>query len=107
MYILNISLYSRNWEEECVQDLFLSMLLTLLRLVNFVSKLCIIKKKRIIEDISFWLPVISILEEKIACIYDLTSKSTRVKFGLNYFKLVSSLCRLDISMDITLRIGED
>ena len=28
MYILNILFYLRNWEEECVHDLFLSMLVT-------------------------------------------------------------------------------
>ena len=28
MYILNILFYLRNWEEECVHDLFLSMLIT-------------------------------------------------------------------------------
>jgi hypothetical protein len=28
MYVLNILFYLRNWEEECVHDLFLSMLVT-------------------------------------------------------------------------------
>jgi hypothetical protein len=40
MYVLNILFYLRNREEERVYDLFLS------RLVNFVSQLCIITKKK-------------------------------------------------------------